>query len=173
MAKKSINQVVKELGSKYEKVNQRPACCGSKASWENVFGAGGEPVPPPCCGDFGRDSPYFGVTTAPVGDPSMISDSWFALGTECSVLFKFVATATNLLNDPVAVIHVSIGGIIYDLTWGIPNSLLVNPGDEVFFIFDHTKEICNEAYMNVVNMTCPINYFNVMALYFGDPPCRG
>jgi len=173
MAKKSINQVVKELGSKYEKVNQRPACCGSKASWENVFGSGGEPVPPPCCGDFGRDSPYFGVTTAPVGDPSMISDSWFALGTECSVLFKFVATATNLLNDPVAVIHVSIGGIIYDLTWGIPNSLLVNPGDEVFFIFDHTKEICNEAYMNVVNMTCPINYFNVMALYFGDPPCRG
>jgi hypothetical protein len=173
MAKKSINQVVKDLGSKYEKVNQRPACCGSKASWENVFGPGGEPVPPPCCGDFGIDSPYFGVNTAPVGNSSMISDSWFSRGTECSVYLKFVATATNLLNDPVAVIHVSIGGIIYDLTWGIPNSLLVNPGDEVFFIFDHTKDICNEAYMNVVNMTCPINYFNVMALYFGDPPCRG
>ena len=173
MAKKSINQVVKDLGSKYERANQGPACCGSKASWENVFGPSGEPVPPACCGDLGINSPYFGVTTAPVGDSSMISDSWFCRDIECSVLFKFVATATNLLNDPVAVIHVSINGIIYDLTWGIPNLLLVNPGDEVYFIFDHTKNICNEAYMNIVNVTCPINYGNVMALYFGDPPCRG
>lgn len=173
MAKKTINQVVKDLGSKYEKANQGPACCGSKASWENVFGPGGEPVPPACCGDLGRNSPFFGVTFAPVGDSSMVSDSWFCIEIECSVLLKFLPTATNLLNDPVAVIHVSINGIIYDLTWGISTSLLVNPGDEVFFIFDHTKNICNEAYMNIVNVTCPINYGNVMALYFGDPPCRG
>lgn len=115
----------------------------------------------------------FGVTFAPVGDSSMVSDSWFCIEIECSVLLKFLPTATNLLNDPVAVIHVSINGIIYDLTWGISTPLLVNPGDEVFFIFDHTKNICNEAYMNIVNVTCPINYGNVMALYFGDPPCRG
>jgi len=173
MALKNLKNIVTDLGSKYQGANQGPACCGSKASWENVFGGGGiSPDPPPgCCADLGENYPSFGLTIGGIEDPRIQSTDWTCPPIDCRLTLSFFPTGYNLENDPAATISVVINGTPYQLNWGQWNDWTINSGDQISIQFNHTLGICNQAAVVVNNVTCSTNYGNVANIYFGDPAC--
>jgi hypothetical protein len=172
MALKNLKNVVTGLGSKYQGANQGPSCCGSKASWENVFGGGDSPEPPPgCCGDMGDNYPSFGESIVDIYDPRMESSTWTCPPVDCRVELQFFPLGTNLENDLTATISININGVFTQMNWGAWNTFTINQGDQIFFQFNHTEGICNGAYIAVKNITCEQDFGNVCNLLFGDPQC--
>lgn len=175
MALKNLKNIVTDLGSKYQGANQGPACCGSKASWENVFGGGSSGPPGPCCGDLSQNPPNFGTNKVSEFDPRLGSFQWQCPPTDCPVTLSFYAQASNLVNDPTSFIVATITGPgIYppvNLTWNSWTNITINPGDSIFFTFYHSVSICNNATIRAKNITCNFDFGVVCNLIFGDPAC--